>query len=66
MKRDLVQFARDINAFCARLNDGLTAVAILLGFLVVTVGAIRAQDIMPQVVAMVPADNLQSPQALGR
>ncbi len=66
MKRELVQFARDINAFCARLNDGLTAVAILLGVLVVTVGAIRAQDFMPQVVAMAPDADLQSPQPLGR
>jgi hypothetical protein len=66
MKRELVQFARDVNSFCARLNDGLTAVAVLLGLLVVTVGAIRAQDFMPQVAAAIPADDLQSPQPLGR
>jgi len=44
MKDQLIAFARDVDAFCGRLNDGLTAVAILLGFLVVTMSMIRAQD----------------------
>jgi hypothetical protein len=55
MKRELTEMAREINAFCARLNAGLTAVAILLAFLVVTVGAIRAQDFAPQPAGMIPA-----------
>jgi hypothetical protein len=60
MKRELTQMAREINAFCARLNDGLTAVAILLAFLVVTVGAIRAQDYAPQPSGMIPVDYQQA------
>ena len=44
MKDQLTAFARDVDAFCARLNSGLAAVAILLGFLVVTMSVIRAQD----------------------
>ena len=56
MKRQLLTFARDVDAFCARLNDGLFAVAILLGFLVMTTSIIRAQDFMPDMMAAVPAD----------
>jgi hypothetical protein len=56
MKRQLVTFARDVDAFCARLNDGLTVIAILLGFLVMTVSVLRAQDAMPNLAAAVPMD----------
>jgi len=66
MKNDLVQFARDVNAFCARLNDGLTAVALILGLLVVTVGALRAQEFMPQMAAMMQLDDSQYPHTLER
>ena len=59
MKRELMEMAREVNTFCARLNDGLTAVAILLAFLVVTVGAIKAQDFAPQAPTMMSADNQQ-------
>jgi hypothetical protein len=57
MKDDLVQFAREINAFCARLNDGLAAVAVLLGLVVVTVGVFRAHTFVPQMAAMVQIDD---------
>jgi hypothetical protein len=60
MKRELTEMAREINAFCARLNAGLTAVAILLAFLVVTMGAIRAQDYVPQPAGIIPVDYQQS------
>jgi hypothetical protein len=60
MKDDLVQFAREINAFCARLNDGLTAVAVLLGLVVVTVGMFRAHQFVPQMAAMAPIDDNSS------
>jgi hypothetical protein len=55
MKRHLTAFARDLDTFCARLNGGLTAVAILLGFLVMTMSVIRAQDLIPDLVAAVPS-----------
>lgn len=55
MKRELVEMAREIDAYCARLNAGLNAVAILLAFLVVTMGAIRAQDFAPQPTGMIPS-----------
>ena len=54
MKDQLIAFARDVDTFCGRLNDGLTAVAILLGFLVVTMSVIRAQDLVPDAMVMVP------------
>lgn len=57
MKHDLVQLAREINTFCARLNDGLTAVAVLLGLVVVTVGVFRAHTFVPQMAAMVQVDD---------
>jgi hypothetical protein len=57
MKDDLVQFAREINAFCARLNDGLAAVAVLLGLVVVTVGVFRAHQFVPQMAAMTQIDD---------
>jgi hypothetical protein len=60
MKHDLVQFAREINAFCARLNDGLAAVAVLLGLVVVTVGVFRAQQFVPQMAAMTQIDDNSS------
>jgi hypothetical protein len=57
MKHDLVQFAREINTFCARLNDGLTAVAVLLGLVVVTVGVFRVHQFAPPMAAMVQVDD---------
>lgn len=48
MKNHLTALARDVDAFCARLNDGLAAVAILLAFLVLTVAVIRVADYLPQ------------------
>jgi len=56
MKRQLIAFAREVDAFCARMNDGLAAVAILLGFLVMTMSVMRAQDFMPEGIAAAPAD----------
>jgi|HubBroStandDraft_2_1064218.scaffolds.fasta_scaffold597457_1 hypothetical protein len=56
MKRQLIAFARELDTFCGRMNDGLAAVAILLGFLVMTMSVIRAQDFMPEGLASVPAD----------
>lgn len=56
MKNQLVAFVRDIDAFCGRLNAGLTAVAILLGFLVMTMSMIRAQDLVPEMSMTVPVD----------
>lgn len=54
MKDQLIAFARDVDTFCGRLNDGLTAVAILLGFLVVTMSVIRAQDLVPEAMVSIP------------
>lgn len=56
MKRQLIAFARDLDAFCARMNDGLTAVAVLLGFLVMTMSVIRAQDFVPDMLTSLPVD----------
>lgn len=56
MKRQLSAFVRELDTICGRMNDGLAAVAILLGFLVMTMSVIRAQDFVPDVVASVPAD----------
>ena len=46
-KRHLIAFGRDGDSFCARLSAGLMAVAMLLGFLVVTLCVIHAQDYFP-------------------
>ena len=59
MKDQITAFARDVDAFCGRLNDGLTAVAILLGFLVVTLSVIRAQDFVADP-TIVPPPIMQS------
>ena len=56
MKQPWNALARDLDAFCRRLNDGLMAVAILLGFLVMTMSVIRAQEFMPDMLAAMPAD----------
>lgn len=55
MKQRLTVIARDVDLFCAKLNDGLAAVAILLGFFVVTMGVIRAQEIVTDVATSTPA-----------
>jgi len=47
MKRRVTAFTHETEAFCARLNDGLTAVAILLGFLVAIMSVVRASDYFP-------------------
>ncbi len=47
MKHHLTALAHDIDAFCAKLNYGLTAVAIVLGFLVVATALVRAPDLVP-------------------
>lgn len=54
MKHRLIALAREVDAFCARINDGLTAAALLLGFLVMTMAVIRAQDISAPVFAATP------------
>jgi hypothetical protein len=55
MKQRFTAFLRAVDAYCARLNDGLTAVAILLGFTVMTMSVIRAQEFLPQALALLPA-----------
>ncbi len=47
MKQQLMIFARDLDALCAKLNDGLAAVAVLLGVLVIGMMVVRAEQIMP-------------------
>lgn len=54
MKRNVNGFIRDLDAFCARLNDGLTAVAIILGFMVMTMSVIRAQELIPDNMPVAP------------
>ena len=56
MKRPLNGLARELDAFCGRMNDGLMAVAVLLGFLVMTMSVIRAQELLPKLLASMPAD----------
>jgi len=56
MKRQLIAFARDLDTLCGRMNAGLSAVAILLGFLVMTVSVIRAQEFAPEVLGTTPTD----------
>ena len=55
MKQHLAAIARDVDLFCAKLNDGLAAIAILLGFLVATMCVIRAQDILADLATSTPA-----------
>jgi len=55
MKQQLTEFVRDVDQFCARLNGGLTAVAIMLGFLVMVMSIIRAQDYMPDFITQLPS-----------
>ena len=54
MKQHLNTLVRDADAFCSRLNDGLAAVAILLGFLVAMMAVIRGQEIMSDVSTSMP------------
>ncbi len=47
MKAVLIAKARDLDAFCAKLNGGLTAVAVLLAFAVMTMSVVRVQQTIP-------------------
>lgn len=49
MKQNLVSFARDVNAFCARMNSGLAAVAVVLSITVAALAAERAEQFVPQI-----------------
>ena len=39
---------KQVDAFCARLNDGLAAVAFMLGLAVLMVATFRGPDFMPE------------------
>jgi len=45
--KELVTFARAIDASCARMNSGLAAVAIILAVLVAGMALIRAEEYLP-------------------
>lgn len=47
MKQTLIALAHDVDAFCARMNSGLAAVAIVLGVLVAALAVFRAEQVMP-------------------
>ena len=47
MKPTLLAFARDVDAFCRRLNSGLAAVAIVLGVVTAALGVVRAEQYLP-------------------
>lgn len=49
MKQTLFAFARDVDAFCGRLNSGLGAVALVLGILVAALSVVRAEQYLPTV-----------------
>jgi hypothetical protein len=49
MKQNLIVFAREVNAFCARMNSGLAAVAVVLSVTVAALAAERAQQLVPQI-----------------
>ena len=50
---DFITFARAVDAFCARMNGGLAAVAIVLALLVAGIAVIRAEQYLPVVIANV-------------
>lgn len=56
MKEQLAHGARNLDAFCAKMNDGLTAVAVMLGFLVMVMAIIRAEQITPDLFSPLPSD----------
>ena len=53
MMKDFVTFARALDAFCARTNNGLAVVAIVLAVIVTGLTVIRAEQSMPVVTANV-------------
>lgn len=54
MKQTLIAFARDVDAYCGRMNSGLGAVAIVLGVLVVASAVVRAQQYIPMTMTDAP------------
>lgn len=54
MKQTLIAFAHDVDAFCGRMNSGLSAVAIVLGILVAASAVVRAQQYLPTTMTDVP------------
>jgi hypothetical protein len=45
-----------INAFCDRLNTGLAAVALILGFAVMTMAAVRGSEFAQMTIAQAALD----------
>jgi hypothetical protein len=50
MKQILISFAHDLDAFCARMNSGLMAVAAALAVLVAVLAVFRAEQFLPAVI----------------
>jgi hypothetical protein len=46
--RQLAILLKRVDAFCARLNDGLAAVAFMLGVAVLTMATFRGPEFMPE------------------
>ena len=63
MKQTLITLAHDVDAFCARMNSGLAAVAIVLGVLVAALGLFRAEQVMPTLMNNVASGYQLTPES---
>lgn len=53
-------FFRQLDAFCAKLNDGLTAVAVVLALLVAAEAAIRLPEALDAAPQLLNTENLST------
>ena len=63
MKQTLITFAHDVDAFCARMNNGLAAVAIVLGVLAAALAVFRAEQVMPTLIDNVASGSQLTPES---
>ena len=57
MKQRLTTFAYEIDALCAELNHGLTAIAVVVGFFVLAMSVVRLEELAPDF--LVPGTSYQ-------
>lgn len=63
MKQTLIAIAHDVDAYCARMNNGLAAVAIVLGILVAAAAVFRAEQVMPTLMDNIASDYQLTPES---
>jgi hypothetical protein len=64
--KEIAALVARINGFCERLNTGLAAVALVLGFAVMTMAAVRGQEFAQVMIAQAALDEAYPQMPIAR